>query len=579
MDIDSLHSRPAYPGAGGFPPGEGYPDVAAASEGLPALRLPWGLGLPSGKHAADPGRSSSRPRAHRIQRSLRHLGERRLRDRVLRLLVILVPATMVTVLSAVDWRRTSVHFTVATGIQAGAILIIGVRLLFYYHSFLFHWQRYRDRSYVTTADLKWLGVPYVRLHVTTRGLAGSTEVILRGIRNVEALVAEDAAFYGNMITIEICTESPQQADFLRDYLAKVAVQAKVVVIVIPEYYQTSAGTQKKARSLHYVAELRRAGWGRRPGKTFVVHYDEESVIEAAELRKLLRCLAATDKKILEGPIYYPLEYTNASILCRTMEANRPIGCFECRSVMESGVPLHLHGSNLVVEEDFENEIGWDMGLLDGQPFIAEDYVFGVLAFLKGGRDVFGWHGVAMLEQPPFSYHSAFKQRQRWITGVLQGQEMLLRMPAYRQLAPGIRFHLIWGTRFRIFSFAIGAPVGLAFLAYVLLSVARIVPSTWIGQTAPSLPLPLMLWLSATGIMWLGSVFIGGWLNLAHSPLPPLSRFAEIAKAITLAPAAGILESAAGFWAVLLWLGGQREVSWQPTPKTKQADKEMDWSRT
>jgi hypothetical protein len=29
--------------------------------------------------------------------------------------------------------------------------------------------------------------------------------------------------------------------------------------------------------------------------------------------------------------------------------------------------------------------------------------------------------------------------------------------------------------------------------------------------------------------------------------------------------------------VLRWLGGRREVSWQPTPKTKQADRQMDWS--
>ena len=60
-----------------------------------------------------------------------------------------------------------------------------------------------------------------------------------------------------------------------------------------------------------------------------------------ELRKLIAVLTETDKKILEGPIYYPLEYTDASAICRAMEANRPIGCFECRHVMEKGVPLHL----------------------------------------------------------------------------------------------------------------------------------------------------------------------------------------------------------------------------------------------
>jgi hypothetical protein len=462
-------------------------------------------------------------------------------------------------------------------LQAAAISIVGVRLVSYYHSFLLHWRRYRHRDEVSTADLKRLDVPYIRVHVTTRGQLGSTEVILRGIRNVAALVAEDQEFYSGRITVEVCTESARQAEFLERYLSESGLAAAVVILVIPERYRTPAGTLLKARSLHYVAELRRAGWGRRPGRTFVVHYDEESVIEPAEFRKLLRCLALTDKKVLEGPIYYPLEYLSTSLLCRTMEANRPIGCFECRSVMESGVPLHLHGSNLVVEEQFENEVGWDLGTLDGQPFIAEDYVFGVLAFLKGGRRAFGWHGTVMLEQPPFSYRSAFRQRQRWITGVLQGQAMLLRMADYRQLTWAIRTQLIWGTRFRVFSFAVGAPAGLAFGGYVAMELLGVVSARWLGWDATPLALPLMGWISVTGVMWLGSVFIGAWLNLAHAVISPIGRATEIGKAVTLAPVAGVLESSAGLWAVLRWLCGRREVSWQPTPKTKQADRQMDWS--
>jgi hypothetical protein len=56
------------------------------------------------------------------------------------------------------------------------------------------------------------------------------------------------------------------------------------------------------------------------------------------------------------------------------------------------------------------------------------------------------------------------------------------------------------------------------------------------------------------------------------------KIVEICKAITLAPVAGVLESTAGLWAVTRWLAGRRDVSWQPTPKTKQADQLMDWSR-
>jgi Glycosyl transferase family group 2 len=476
------------------------------------------------------------------------------------------------VLHRLDWAERPSSLDALA--QLFGISVVGVRLVTYFHSFTFHWKRYRSLREVSTAELKSLNVPYVKVHVTTRGLPGSTEVILRGIRNVAALVAEDTEFYGELLSVEICTESQEQARLLLEMFRRSPLS--VSTVVIPEEYRTSAGTLKKARSLQYMVEKRRSGWGRRPGKTFIVHYDEESVIEPGEMRKLLRCLSTTDKKILEGPIYYPLEYTSASILCRTMEANRPMGCFECRSVMESGIPLHLHGSNLVVEEQFENAIGWDMGTLDGQAFIAEDYVFGVLAFLMGGRKVFGWHGVAMLEQPPFSYHSAFKQRQRWITGVLQGQQMLLRMREFWGLPAWLRLRLIWGTRFRMMSFAIGTPVGVMFVAYLGLVVAGVLPSGLFGRPGTPLPVPLMMWLSLVALLWLGSVFIGAWFNLSHTGYPLMARSAEISKVMTMAPIAGIGESAAGLWAIACWLSGHRQVSWHPTPKTVQADLDANW---
>ena len=67
------------------------------------------------------------------------------------------------------------------------------------------------------------------------------------------------------------------------------------------------------------------------------------------------------------------------------------------------LPLHLHGSNLSVEEELENRVGWDIGLLDGAPFVAEDYMFGMDAFLQEGREAFGWHGCVALEQPPLAF--------------------------------------------------------------------------------------------------------------------------------------------------------------------------------
>lgn len=320
-----------------------------------------------------------------------------------------------------------------------------------------------------------------------------------------------------------------------------------------------------------MVELRRQGKNRKPGQTFILHYDEESVMVPDELRKLLYYLANTDKKLTEGPIYYPLEYRDASLICRAMEANRPVGCFECREVMESGTPLHMHGSNLVIEEALENQLGWDIGTLDGEPFIAEDYVFGVFAYLYCGPGIFGWHGCVMIEQPPFSYKSAFKQRYRWVVGVLQGMTAMQRMREFSTLPWKLRFQLTWGTRYRIMTFALGLPTGIISLFYTLYQAVEVL----LGHAYLPLPLPLMLWMSLVGVLWLNSILIGVWYNLMSSEeLTPLQKWSEGTKVLAMAPIAGIMESSAAFWAVTQWMTGNRKVSWQPTPKTKAADKTL-----
>ena len=447
------------------------------------------------------------------------------------------------------------------------ISLIGIRYLIYFHSYFFRWSRYRQLETVTTDDIKALpSVPFMKIQITTRGSFGSTEVIERGIANINQLIKEAPDLYGPFISVEVVTESSEQKYVLERIFEKALFS--VQVFVLPKQYNTPKGTMLKARALHYMVELRRIGVNRKPGKTFIVHFDEESVMEPDELRKLFKYLATTDKKLTEGPIYYPLEYSDASALCRAMEANRPIGCFECRQVMESGIPLHLHGSNLVIEEDLENELGWDIGNLDGQPFIAEDYVFGVLAYLKCGPQIFGWHGCVMLEQPPFSFKSAFKQRFRWIIGILQGMALMRRMPEFYKLSRKMRFHLVWGTRYRISTFAFGLPTGATTLLYLLYQTGLV----FYGKTYLPLPVPIMLWLLIVGFLWLNSIFIGSWYNISNArQLSFTQRWTEVGRVITLAPIAGILESTAGFWAIVKWALGKRRVFWQPTPKTKQAD--------
>lgn len=442
--------------------------------------------------------------------------------------------------------------------------IIGIRLLFYFRSFFLHWPRYRRLRPVTTHALQALPqVPYVKIQITTKGLPDSTRVILRGIQHVLELAREAPNLYWEKLSIEVVTESPEQEKLLANEFAQPAFPLHISVLCVPATYETPAKTRLKARSLHYMVEQRRRGFNRKTGSTFIVHYDEESVMEPDELRKLLHYLATTPAQLSEGPIYYPLDYSDASMICQAMEANRPIGCFECREVMENGMPLHLHGSNLVVDEELENALGWDIGLLDGQPLVAEDYVFGVRAYLRYGSQIFGWHGCIMLEQPPFSLRSAFKQRCRWITGILQGLALMRRMPEFRQLPRRTRGRLLWATRYRILTCALGLPAGAVSLVYLLYQMVLLLA----GQTFLPLPLPLMIWLFFVGFLWLNSLLIGAWYNLAYAGnLPANRRWTEGMRVLMLAPLAGVIESGAGFWAMLRWLCGKREASWQPTPK-------------
>jgi hypothetical protein len=469
----------------------------------------------------------------------------------------------VLALNIVTWIEGAIGYTMVV-----LVSIVGFRLLYYYHSFFFHWTRYRQLKPVTTPDIMKLpAIPFLKIQITTRGSPGSTEVIRRGIQNVLELVKEAPGFYSSKLSVEVVTESYEQKHIL-EWLFSLS-PLHVESFVIPKYYKTPKATQLKARGLHYMVELRRQGIHRKPGQTFILHYDEESVMVPDELRKLLHYLATTDRKLTEGPIYYPLEYRDASLICRAMEANRPVGCFECREVMESGTPLHMHGSNLVIEEALENQLGWDIGNLDGEPFIAEDYVFGVFAYLRYGPTIFGWHGCVMIEQPPFSFKSAFKQRYRWVVGVLQGMTAMQRTREFSTLPWKLQFQLTWGTRYRIMTFALGLPTGIISLFYTLYQAIEVL----LGHTYLPLPLPLMLWMSLVGILWLNSILIGVWYNLMSSEeLTPFQKWIEGTKVLAMAPIAGIMESSAAFWAVTQWIGGNRKVTWQPTPKTKDADK-------
>ncbi|MDO7869440.1 glycosyltransferase family 2 protein [Nocardioides jiangxiensis] len=396
------------------------------------------------------------------------------------------------------------------------------------------------------------------IQVTTKG--GALSVVERGIDNVMEAVRRFPTL-ATLVRVEVVTESPDEIDSLHDRYADSPVP--VTGFLLPPTYATPRGSLMKARALHYMVEVHRAA----PRDCYVVHYDEESVFTPDNLARLVRQLLTHPVGISEGSISYGLDWEDASLLNRAMESNRPFGCHECYSVMTNPPPMHLHGSNLVIRQDLENRIGWDIGTLDGVALIAEDLVFGLASYLEFGPEVFGWHYAEMVEQPPFTVKDAFRQRERWIFGTLQGLAHLRREERWKRL-PALRrsqiVTVVWG---RIITYALGFPV-TAFALYTntlmaaaalghLVDGERVAAPTW-TPTATLMTVGLVLWTTA--------IQLGLWHNLRYTGLGRWARVREHVLVLVASPFAGIADTAGPLVALVRWLCGARSVTWTPTPK-------------
>lgn len=399
------------------------------------------------------------------------------------------------------------------------------------------------------------GDPYLfTIQITTKG--GSIDVVKRGIAHaIKATMVYPSL--KPLLRIEVITEEAEEADFINAFYQRAPIP--VVGYVLPADYETEGGTRLKARALHYMVEQHREN----PRDAYIVHYDEESVFTASNLARLVTNLCLHPVGISEGSISYGLDWREAHIMCRTMESNRPFGCHECFLMMTHPAPLHLHGSNLVIQERLENEIGWDIGLYKGHALIAEDLVFGLMAYQKYGKDAFGWHYVEMIEQPPFTKKAAFKQRERWVLGALQGVSHVRSFDGYKKLGLWDRFKVQVIVRIRVLTYALGLPVSIISLVVAAYTTAaELLDWSITGQWHFHLVM-----LALPGLfMWLGATQIGLAQNLRYTDLRRHEKILEHIKVLCYTPFAGLYDTAGPFVAVYKWVTGTRGIAWKPTPK-------------
>lgn len=249
--------------------------------------------------------------------------------------------------------------------------------------------------------------------------------------------------------------------------------------VTPKY---SCNAIFKGRALQYGVEIRKLE-KKNTGGTYVFHLDDESLVTQSTVCNILSFLEDSPAPISEGLILYPLAENDTIKISNLLDTIRPFCCFECVDFMNKGNPAYLHGSNLLVRSDVEEQVGWDNG-----ETIAEDSLFAIKARRKLGSDLFGWHGGVVEEKSPHNLRDTMRQRKRWFYGLIQNLKYLCLKDKIIQIIRA----LIWS---------------LGFVSGIISLL-----SLFIFQ---EIPFFLRIFFLFASILWLLSYQIGAYLNSAY----------------------------------------------------------------
>lgn len=401
--------------------------------------------------------------------------------------------------------------------------------------------------------------PLIKFQITTRGK--EVHVVKRGIEG--AIRCNEHVPWKGRIMVDVITEDREDVTEIEAAFPNCPVPLRT--LLVPKDYKTPRGTRLKARALHYSTEWRKTLVEERG---YVVHFDSESVMEPVDFVRLLFNIIRSDgkMKLSEGPILYPLEWGKSNIVSRQLESNRVFDCFHCHLLMENPPPYHLHGSNLVVEENLLMELGWDLGLSRGKALVAEDLLFGMRAFALKGKSIFGWSGAAILEQPPFTIKDSVRQRVRWVTGVWQAIDVIGREPEYKKIPRREMRRLKGIVVARLSVYGMGFFAGLFSVMLLGISLSDWLLGTRIAAGIPQAWKDISMLLLPGLFLWLGTSQIGLYKNLQRMGLTPGRRVLEHFKVLIATPVGALVETGAALYATLNWWIGGNHVTWVPTPK-------------
>ncbi len=238
----------------------------------------------------------------------------------------------------------------------------------------------------------------------------SFRIVSRGT-NVEALTE----------TIRRCQEEMRKFPLFK-YVIEVVTDSQdikldppnddIVYITVPRNYKTENETMYKARALHYAVLNSKI-----PDNAWIVHLDEETQPTPSGIKGIRAMIYEEEKsgehRIGQGAILYHRKWQKHPFL--TLADNVRTGDDFARFHLQHrmGVTVFgLHGSYIVVRNDLEKSIGFDVG---PQGSITEDAFWALMA-MEGGHRC-RWVEGYLEEQSTQSIDDFVKQRRRWYQGL------------------------------------------------------------------------------------------------------------------------------------------------------------------
>jgi cellulose synthase/poly-beta-1,6-N-acetylglucosamine synthase-like glycosyltransferase len=286
--------------------------------------------------------------------------------------------------------------------------------------------------------------------------------------------------------------------------------------------------------------------------------DDESYVTPQTILALLKYIREGKGVASEGPIFYPLKFESANRITAIAESIRPYACYDCVTQMTRPPPLHMHGSNLLVRSDVEDEIGWNFG-----PTLAEDQMFGFLVYKRYGPNSMGWHGGILLEQPPLNLKDHFFQRRRWVLGTMQNLDKFPRLHRFKLMFKSVTYFLGFASAVASTALIIHnylpliwslPDLGSKLNGIISLpdSLANISLQSVLNSFVAANPIEVGVGtlLLFTTIVWLTSYQLGLFLNLRYSELSMFKRMLLHVQTLVFCPIIGLVETFPAFWATI-----------------------------